>query len=73
MYAFITRAEQLLVFKQVDFPKAGIQIPGGPHLARPFTDFAALVLRISSILRSDWRKELENNWLYCCYLTVFSV
>ena len=29
MYAYITRAEQLLVFKQVDFPEAGIQIPGG--------------------------------------------
>jgi 8-oxo-dGTP pyrophosphatase MutT (NUDIX family) len=29
VYAYITRAEQLLVFKQVDFPEAGIQIPGG--------------------------------------------
>ena len=29
VYAYITRAEQLLVFKHVDFPEAGIQIPGG--------------------------------------------
>jgi 8-oxo-dGTP pyrophosphatase MutT (NUDIX family) len=29
VYAYITRAEQLLVFKQVDFPEAGIQISGG--------------------------------------------
>ena len=73
MYAYITRAEQLLVFKQVDFPKAGIQIPGGPHKALPFTDIAALVLQISFILRSDWRKKLENTWLYSCHFTVFSL
>jgi len=29
VYAYITRAEQLLVFSHVDFPEAGIQIPGG--------------------------------------------
>ena len=29
VYAYITRAEQLLVFSQVDFPEAGIQVPGG--------------------------------------------
>ncbi len=29
VYAYITRADQLLVFKHVDFPEAGIQIPGG--------------------------------------------
>ena len=29
VYAYITRAEQLLVFKHVDFPEAGIQVPGG--------------------------------------------
>ena len=29
IFAYITRAEQLLVFKDVDFPEAGIQIPGG--------------------------------------------
>ena len=29
VYAYITRAEQLLVFSHVDFPEAGIQVPGG--------------------------------------------
>lgn len=29
VYAYITRADKLLVFKHVDFPEAGIQIPGG--------------------------------------------
>ncbi len=28
VYAYITRADKLLVFKHVDFPEAGIQIPG---------------------------------------------
>ena len=29
VYAYITRADKLLVFKHVDFPEAGIQIQGG--------------------------------------------
>jgi hypothetical protein len=29
VYAYIARADKLLVFKHVVFPEAGIQIPGG--------------------------------------------
>ena len=29
VFAYVTRAEQLLVFRHVDSPEAGIQIPGG--------------------------------------------
>lgn len=29
VYAYITHEERLLVFKHVDFPEAGIQVPGG--------------------------------------------
>ena len=29
VYAYITSENQLLVFKHVDFPEAGIQVPGG--------------------------------------------
>ena len=29
VYAYITRGDHLLVFRHVDFPEAGIQIPGG--------------------------------------------
>lgn len=29
VYAYITRNEQILVFRHVDFPEAGIQVPGG--------------------------------------------
>jgi ADP-ribose pyrophosphatase YjhB (NUDIX family) len=29
VFAYIIRADHLLVFKHVDFPEAGIQIPGG--------------------------------------------
>lgn len=29
VYAYITRGEQLLVFRHVDLPEAGIQVPGG--------------------------------------------
>lgn len=29
VYAFITRADRLLVFRHVDHPQAGIQVPGG--------------------------------------------
>ena len=29
VYAYITYANKLLVFKHVDFPEAGIQVPGG--------------------------------------------
>jgi 8-oxo-dGTP pyrophosphatase MutT (NUDIX family) len=29
VYAYITQGEQLLVFQHVDFPDAGIQVPGG--------------------------------------------
>ncbi len=29
VYAYITHGEQLLVFNHVDFPEAGIQVPGG--------------------------------------------
>ena len=29
VYAYITQGEQLLVFRHVDFPDAGIQVPGG--------------------------------------------
>ena len=29
VYAYITRADRLLVFRHVDFPEAGVQVPGG--------------------------------------------
>ena len=29
VYAYITHANKLLVFKHVDFPEAGIQVPAG--------------------------------------------
>jgi len=29
VYAYITRADKLLVFKHVDFTEAGVQVPGG--------------------------------------------
>jgi ADP-ribose pyrophosphatase YjhB (NUDIX family) len=29
VYAYITQGDQLLVFRHVDFPDAGIQVPGG--------------------------------------------
>ena len=29
VYAYITEGERLLVFRHVDFPEAGIQVPGG--------------------------------------------
>ena len=29
VYAYITRGEMLLVFRHVDFPEAGVQVPGG--------------------------------------------
>jgi 8-oxo-dGTP pyrophosphatase MutT (NUDIX family) len=29
VYAYITRGDQLLVFRHIDFPGAGIQTPGG--------------------------------------------
>lgn len=29
VYAYITRRDHLLVFRHVDFPEAGIQVPGG--------------------------------------------
>lgn len=29
VYAYITHEERLLVFKHVDFPEVGIQVPGG--------------------------------------------
>jgi 8-oxo-dGTP diphosphatase len=29
VYAYITHQERLLVFRHVDYPKAGIQVPGG--------------------------------------------
>lgn len=29
VYAYITHANKLLVFKHVGFPEAGIQVPGG--------------------------------------------
>jgi 8-oxo-dGTP pyrophosphatase MutT (NUDIX family) len=38
VYAYITQGEQLLVFRHVDAPEAGIQVPGGtvhPGESRP--------------------------------------
>lgn len=29
VYAYLTRGDELLVFRHVDFPEAGIQVPGG--------------------------------------------
>jgi hypothetical protein len=29
VYAYFTRRDQLLVFRHVDFPEVGIQVPGG--------------------------------------------
>ena len=29
VYAYITQGEQVLIFRHVDFPDAGIQVPGG--------------------------------------------
>ena len=28
--AYVTRGSRLLVFRQPDFPEAGVQVPGGP-------------------------------------------
>ena len=43
VYAYITHRNRLLVFRHVDFPEAGIQIPGGT--VKPNEDLAAAVLR----------------------------
>jgi len=42
-YAYITQGDQLLVFRHVDFPDAGIQVPGGT--VNPGEPLRAAVLR----------------------------
>jgi 8-oxo-dGTP pyrophosphatase MutT (NUDIX family) len=43
VYAYITQGDRLLVFRHVDFPDAGIQVPGGTVL--PGEPLRAAVLR----------------------------
>jgi 8-oxo-dGTP pyrophosphatase MutT (NUDIX family) len=43
VYAYITCKSHLLVFEHVDFPEAGIQVPGGK--VEPGEDLARAVLR----------------------------
>lgn len=43
VYAYITQADRLLVFRHVDFPEAGVQVPGGT--IKPGEEPAAAVLR----------------------------
>lgn len=43
VYAYITKDSRLLVFEHVDFPKAGVQVPGGT--AHDGEDLTAAVLR----------------------------
>lgn len=43
VYAYITHQERLLLFRHLDFPEAGIQVPGGT--VRPEEDLIAAVLR----------------------------
>jgi 8-oxo-dGTP diphosphatase len=39
VYAYITQGDQLLVFRHVDFPDAGIQVPGGTvHPGEPLRE-----------------------------------
>lgn len=42
VYAYITRQEQLLVFRHIDFPEAGIQVPGGTMEAHEEAHMAVL-------------------------------
>jgi 8-oxo-dGTP pyrophosphatase MutT (NUDIX family) len=63
VYAYITRGDHLLVFRQVDFPEAGIQIPGGTIedgeepdeavLREAFEETGLVELRLVSHLASD--------------------
>lgn len=43
VYAYITQGEQLLVFRHVDAPEAGVQVPGGT--VQPGERLAVAVLR----------------------------
>lgn len=42
VYAYITNADQLLVFRHKDFPEAGIQVPGGTMYVGETPDEAVL-------------------------------
>ena len=71
VYAYIIRGEHLLVFRHVDFPKEGIQIPGGtveegedPALAvlrEAFEETGLESLQKVSYLGSDEWVMLKNN------------
>jgi 8-oxo-dGTP pyrophosphatase MutT (NUDIX family) len=43
VYAYITHEHRLLIFRHVDFPEAGIQVPGGS--VEPDEEWDAAVLR----------------------------
>ena len=43
VYAYITHGSRLLVFRHVDFPEAGIQVPGGT--VEPGEEWEAAALR----------------------------
>ena len=43
VFAYITDGDRLLVFRHVDFPKAGIQVPGGT--VQPGEDFETALQR----------------------------
>ena len=43
VFAYITHASRLLIFRHLDFPEAGLQVPAGT--VEPGEDFAAAVLR----------------------------
>ena len=56
VFAYIIRGEHLLVFRHVDFPEAGIQIPGGTMEGGE--DPALAVLREPSVPDSWLHDEL---------------
>ena len=71
VYAYITRREQLLVFRHVDFPEAGVQVPGGTMEEDETPDVAVMreayeetgldYLRLVSYLGAyDWRSPEEE-------------
>ena len=79
VYAYITRRDQLLVFRHVDFPEAGIQVPGGtveggeaPEVAvmrEAFEETDIEGLRLVSYLGShEWEfSEVGHEELYLRY------
>lgn len=69
VYAYITQGETLLVFRHIDFPDAGIQVPGGtvqpgespPRavLREAFEEAGLVDLEIVAALGDTWRHRDE--------------